>query len=153
MLEAIILDAHPLGLACQRRGKSEADACRQWLVQCAQAGLRILVPEVADYEVRRELLRSRKRASLARLDRFISSAPVNYLPITTVSMRRAAELWAQSRQAGLPTADPQALDADVILAAQALTMGIAADRLVVATSNTRHLARFVPADHWRNIPP
>jgi hypothetical protein len=45
-------------------------------------------------------------------------------------------------------ADPKEIDADVILAAQA--EAIAA---TVATENVGHLARFVPARHWRDIPP
>jgi hypothetical protein len=110
MLEAIILDTHPLSLVCQRRGKAEADACREWLLQCISAGLRIHVPEVADYELRRELLRAGKSAAVVRLDRFSASVPGRYLPITTPAMRRAAELWAEARQGGVPTADTQALD-------------------------------------------
>jgi predicted nucleic acid-binding protein len=153
MLEAVILDTHPLSLACQRRGKEDADACRDWLLNCTRAGVRIYVPEVADYEVRRELLRARKRASIARLDHFATAVPDRYLPITTQSMRRAAELWAEARQAGTPGADAQALDGDVILAGQALTMGLPVTNLVVATSNVRHLARYLPADHWQNVTP
>ena len=61
-------------------------------------------------------------------------------------MLRAAELWAQARQQGYPTADPQALDGDVILAAQALTL-----HGIVATDNVGHLARFVDARPWQEI--
>jgi hypothetical protein len=153
MLQAIILDSHPLSLICQRRGKPDADACRQWLADCMQSGVRVHVPEVADYEVRRELIRAGKTAAVARLDRFSAIVPGRYIAITTVAMRLAAELWAQSRQAGVPTADPQALDGDVILAAQALTMSIPPTNLIVATSNVRHLARYVPADIWQKILP
>jgi hypothetical protein len=153
MLEAIIPDTHPLSLVCQRRGKPEADACRDWLLNCTRAGLRVHVPEVADYELRRELLRARKAAAVARLDRFCSSVPGRYLPITTAAMRRAAELWAEARQTGVPTADAQALDGDIILAGQAFTLGRPAGSLIVATSNVRHRARYVPADLWQNITP
>jgi predicted nucleic acid-binding protein len=153
MLEAVILDAHPLALVCQRSGKPEADACRQWLVECTRAGLRVFVPEIADYEVRRELVRAGKTMSVARLDRFNAAVPGRYLPITTIAMRRAAEMWAQSRQTGVPTADPQALDGDVILAAQALTMSVPGSNVVVATANVRHIARYLAADLWRNIAP
>jgi hypothetical protein len=153
MLEAVVLDSHPLSLLCQRRGKLEADACRDWLLDCTRAGLRIYVPEVADYEVRRELLRARTATAVGRLDHFSSSVPGRYMPITTQAMRRAAELWAESRQRGAPTADPQALDGDVILAGQALAIGMPVSSLVVATSNVGHLARYLPADVWRGITP
>lgn len=54
---------------------------------------------------------------------------------------------------GQPTADPQALDADVILAAQALSLGISVPGMIVATTNPGHLSSYVPADVWTNIPP
>ena len=43
------------------------------------------------------------------------------------------------------------LDIDVILAAQALSLGLPADEFVVATSNVEHLAVMVPARNWREI--
>ena len=45
-------------------------------------------------------------------------------------------------------ADP-ALDGDVILAAQAATLDRA--RVIDATTNVRHLSRFVPAKLWADI--
>ena len=66
-------------------------------------------------------------------------------------MRRAAEFWADSRRRGLPTADPKELDADVIVAAQAVTGPWLMADLIVATTNPVHLARFVNADPWTNI--
>lgn len=72
---------------------------------------------------------------------------LRYAPITTAVMRRAAELWAQARARGRPTADPAALDCDVIIAAQAELLGA-----IVVTENARHLALFVDARHWRDIP-
>jgi hypothetical protein len=65
-------------------------------------------------------------------------------------MRLAADLWARARQKSLPTAPNPALDGDVILAAQALVLGVP---VVVATDNVAHLGRFVPADLWQNIAP
>lgn len=80
-------------------------------------------------------------------------AVFRFLPITSPAMLLAADLWATSRQSGQPTGDPKKLDIDVILAAQALTLGVPAGDLIVATSNVAHLARFVPADLWSNITP
>ena len=68
-------------------------------------------------------------------------------------MLLAADLWSQSRQSGLATGDPKKLDTDVILAAQALTLGIPAADLIVATSNVGHISRFVSADLWTKINP
>lgn len=71
------------------------------------------------------------------------------MPITTTAMRQAAVFWAQARQQARPTAPDLALDADVILAGQAVTLR--ETNIVVATTNVGHLSRFVPADLWRNI--
>lgn len=65
-------------------------------------------------------------------------------------MRDAAELWAIVRRAGLPTAGSAELDVDVILAAQALSLNDST--VLVATSNVRHLRRFLHAEDWRLIP-
>ena len=62
-------------------------------------------------------------------------------------MLRAAELWAEARRRGRSTADPQVLDCDVILAAQALAIGA-----TVVTDNVGHLSLFVEAKSWRDIP-
>jgi predicted nucleic acid-binding protein len=151
MSKVIVLDSGPLGLLMQRRGLPLADACRSWAAGHLAAGSTLLVPEIADYEVRRELLRLNKLAAINRLDLFNRASSGRYLPLTTSSMRRAAELWAQTRKKGLPTADPKELDADVIVAAQALTAGFPSHDLVIATTNPVHLARFAAAELWQNI--
>ena len=68
-------------------------------------------------------------------------------------MYQAADMWAQARSAGLPTAAPEALDGDVILAAQARQLGLSSNEFVVATGNLRHISRFVPAGLWQAITP
>jgi len=147
----IVLDAGPLGLASNARGKPSADECRAWLRSLALDGVRIVVPEIADFEVRRELLRVGATAGLLRLD--LLGASLTFDPITTTAMRRAAEFWAAARRAGLPTADPRSLDADVILAAQADVIGGSDDLVIVATTNPGHLSRFVDARDWTTITP
>jgi predicted nucleic acid-binding protein len=72
---------------------------------------------------------------------------LDYLPLETRTLRRAAGLWAEARFRGQPTAPVEALDGDVILAAQALTVGG-----LVVTENVRHLQQFVRAYHWRDMP-
>ncbi len=148
MSAAIVLDATPLGILCHPRNPPHAAACRQWLADLVAAGRRVIVPEITDYEVRRELLRLGSQNALINLDPL--AAKLAYLPLTTAAMRRAAELWALARSTGQPTAPNPALDGDVILAAQALDLNVP---IVVATGNPAHLARFVTAELWSNIPP
>ena len=150
---SIVVDAGVLGLVTQRRGVDAADACRRWMTECLRRGHSFFVPEIADYEVRRELLRAGKATGLARLDAFSSAEPDRYIPLTTAVMRRAAELWADARRSGRPTAPDHALDCDVILAAQALSLAHGSNDVVVATPNVGHLARFVTAKEWTNIQP
>jgi len=154
MPKHILLDSAPLSLlATPLRPANPASirAIRQWATDCDAAGHHIIIPEIIDYEVRRELLRSGKTASVAELDNL--KADFTYLPLTTVALLKAAELWARTRQQGRPTAHDENIDVDVILAAQALTFGVPVADLVVATVNTRHLSRFVTADLWTNIHP
>ena len=149
MSRAVLLDAAPLGLLAAPPRKPAARACAVWLAGLMNVGTRIIVPEITDYEVRRELIRAGKTRSVKRLDALAQAT--EYLPITTAAMRRAAELWAQARQQGQPTAGDNTIDADMILAAQALMLG--EPQVVVATTNVGHLSRFVPADDWQNIVP
>ncbi len=58
---------------------------------------------------------------------------------------KAAAFWATARQQGQPTADDNALDADVILAAQAYLLSEEEEDPVIATTNVGHLSRFVKA--------
>jgi len=145
----ILLDSYPLSLAATPARTPETVAITDWTTACLAAGHKIYIPEVIDYELRRELLRAGKVRSVKKLDGL--KAIFRFLPITSAAMLLAADLWATSRQSGLPTGDPKKLDIDAILAAQALTLGVPTSDLAVATSNVKHLSRFVPTDLWSNI--
>lgn len=124
--------------------------CQLWLDAQLLKGAIVLIPEIADYEVRRELLRAGKQSGIQQLDQF--KTVLEYVPLTTKMILKAAELWAEVRQLGLPTADPNALDGDVTLAAQALI--IAQQRqweITIATTNVGHLSRFTTAQNWQEI--
>ena len=115
------------------------------------AGYRVIIPEIADYETRGEFLRRGATAGLARLD--VLKARREYRPITTAAMIRAAELWADVRVTGKPTAHPEALDGDCIVAAQALVEAGPGIMPIVATTNAVHLSRFpgIDARQWDTI--
>lgn len=144
MYEVVVLDAGPLGLIAHPKPRLDIMA---WFADLVVAGRRICIPEIADYEVRRELIRAGRRKGLRRLDEF--KANLRYLPITTEAMLKAAEFWADARKRGLPTGHHLSLDADVILAAQTATCSTR--DAVIATTNRRHLSRFVAAENWQDI--
>ena len=147
------MDASPLGLVTNPRATEINEECRRWLSGVLDGGALVVIPEIADYEVRRELLRGYKTAGLSRLDILKSDPSFLYLPLNTAAMLQAATFWASARQRGSPTADDKALDADVILAAQVSVFRRDEDRVVVATSNPVHLRLFVAAERWQDIEP
>lgn len=149
MNKIILLDAAPLGLISNPTVSPNNNACYRWMRAAVAQGAQVLISEVADYEVRRELIRANKTTGIASLDALKSV--IRYAPITTPTMLKAAELWAQARQRGKPTAHPHSLDADVIIAAQVALILADGYDAIVATSNVAHLSLFVPAARWQDI--
>lgn len=149
MPKIVLLDSTPVGLITNPKSTSLAIECQQWLDSIIKRGYHVILPEIIDYEIRRELLRVNKVKSIRRLDELKSE--LVYLPITSEVMLKAAEMWARIRQQGKPTADNKALDGDVILAAQAILIDSEEYRSIIATSNPKHLSLFVDAKNWQDI--
>jgi hypothetical protein len=147
----VLLDSGPLGLATGPPGTPEVDRCRFWLLHLEFSAVRVVIPAIADFEVRREWLRIGATAKLRRLDSLRGRFGHN--SISNVALDRAAAFWAHVRQAGLPTAGDEHLDADAILAGQAGTIGTPGDVVTIATMNLRHLTRFpgIDAREWSTI--
>ena len=134
----LLLDTAVVGEICHPR---KYDDVRAWFARAAAAH-ELLLSEVADYELRRELLRIDSRRSLDRLDEL--TRELRYIPVTTATWRAAARLWALQRKAGRVTAAEGGLDGDVLIAAQAL-----AEDAVIVTPNTRHFDSMVRAVTWQ----
>lgn len=143
-----MLDSGPLGLLSNPTARGAARRAHEWARANLERGNVLVIPEIADYEVRRELVRASKTSGLARLDELCNG--LRYEPLATTAMRDAAELWAEARNSGFPNAHDHALDGDVILAAQARELAQLGD-VVVATTNAKHLKRFVDARLWSAI--
>jgi predicted nucleic acid-binding protein len=135
----LVLDTGVLGQICHPRKHHDV---RAWFRRAAQEH-EFLVSEVADYELRRELLRIGSRKSLDRLDEL--TRELRYLPVTTTTWRAAARLWAEQRSAGRVTAE--GLDGDVLIAAQGL-----AEAASIVTTNERHFEGIVDALSWTVVP-
>jgi predicted nucleic acid-binding protein len=148
----LVLDSGPLGLLTHPQRNVEVVAITEWLSRCLLTGHRVIIPAIVYYELKRELLRANRALSLARLEAFATTTPGRYLPLSDEALRLAAQLWANARQQGRPTADLKDRDIDVILAAQALSFGPAPSDVVVATSNPKHLSQFITAQNWNDMP-
>jgi predicted nucleic acid-binding protein len=149
MNHLILLDSAPLGMITNPSASPQNLACANWLKGLLAKGYMVFIPEIADYEIRRELIRANKTQGLNRLD--LLKLNLNYLPITTEIMLKAAEFWGFARNQGKPTASNLALDGDVILAAQAFSLENNVDEVVIATTNVKHLNLFVKAMEWKKI--
>jgi hypothetical protein len=91
MSRVIVLDSGPLGLLLFPNGHALGDACRNWVTGRLSSGDRIIVSEIIDYEIRRELIRAKMAHALANLDAFNSAQPDRYQPLTTAHLRTAAQ--------------------------------------------------------------
>ena len=147
----LILDTSLLGRLChptQLKNKSFI-AWLNSLLKSEPAETVVFVPEVCDYELRRKLIHMISRGqtttrSIRILDELAST--FFYLPLDTPTMRRAAELWAELRSRGVPTAADSELDGDVILAAQAESVSA-----IIVTENKKHMSRLGDARSWEEL--
>ncbi len=152
----IVLDTGPLSNAVVALAKQDtiptmSQRCRQWILEQEERGAILLVPAICYYETLRELERRRASGQIRRLQDFVFGSEDRFIPLTTTHLESAARLWATSRNAGVPAASHDALDADIILCAQALALGLSPSSYLVVTTNVGHLSRFVPCDEWANI--
>src|ERR1051325_9461883 len=119
-MPAILLDTSVIGIISNPKASSVNTACNLWLSDLLANKARVIIPGIADYELRRELILHNKINGLKRLNQFCST--LEFLTLSPEALRYAADLWARTRKMGITTADPKALDADMILAAQALLL-------------------------------
>jgi hypothetical protein len=59
MSRIVLLDSGPLGMVTTPKAKSPIyQECKRWFNSLEPKGYTVVLPEIADYEVRRELLRA-----------------------------------------------------------------------------------------------
>lgn len=143
----VVVDTSVLGFLCHSNPKHSDAAERRFeeLRGRAATPIRVHLPEIADYELRRKLLHIGSLRSIAQLDRLV--ATFVYLPLTTSVMRDAARLWADTRSRGKSAASPATLDGDAILAAQAMSVAG-----TVVTTNRKHVAALgLAVEDWGDL--
>ena len=151
----VFIDSGVLGKLCNPNRTEETVAVNRWLFSLLAKGVYVVSSHVCDYEVRRSLilesLRQPNIDSIKDLDDLENY--LTFLPLTNEVMKEAANLWAEARIQGMPTADEQSLDADIIICAQykLLAEEYPGRYIVIATTNVNHLSRFAEAKEWQEI--
>lgn len=146
----VLIDAGVLGMISNPGGAAVNLRSKRWMSGLILRGVLVKVPSVSDYEVRRELVRKKAKASLSRLDAMIAQAG-GVLTLSDDVMLEAAELWAEARRRGRQTASDQRLDADMIMCAHSRVLAEQGYVVEIATTNTKHLSAFVVAKQWYSI--
>lgn len=152
ILMIIILDTNILGYLTNPNSSSpEISQCQDWLYRMLSKGKSIYSSDICDYELRRELLRIDGIESVRELDEL--RGLITFCPIDIDDLRRAAELWSDSRNRGQPNKDQQNIDVDCILAAQCLNLRaeFPGRRVVLATTNIRDFAMVPDCELWQDI--
>ncbi len=145
----VLLDTGVLGLVTHPRTEGGRE-CARWMRDLISADVEFIVPEVCDYELRREYVRINSTNGLKKLDEL--GNVLRFEKVDSDIWKAAAALWAECRNKGKPLAPDNALDGDVILVA--LTQKVQdGNATVVATTNVKHLEDHVDARPWDEITP
>jgi toxin FitB len=135
-MKAVVLDSTPLGQITHPKSDPQV---KLWLNSLNQPDINLFIPEIIDYELRRQLLLDNRKKSLERLDALIKN---RLIALDRNCLLMACELWAWIRKQGLPTADKLSLDGDVILVAQSLSLKKNYNEIIIVTENIKHISRF-----------
>ena len=127
MKRAIVIDSGPLGDIVHPKLRPDV---AKWLQFIKAEKIALRVAEISDYELRRNFLLEGLQKSVNNLQKFRQTK--RFIPITSLMMIEAAELWAWLRQRGQATAGDKTLDGDVILAAQALSLKDSFDEIILS---------------------
>jgi predicted nucleic acid-binding protein len=111
-----MLDTNVLVQLCHPTRYRDVQEWFRSLLLSGADSLEILISVLADYELRRVLIRRGANASLARLDDLTRS--IRYIPVTAENVRRAAEISARLAADGQHVSD-----VDSLMAAQAIAEG------------------------------
>jgi hypothetical protein len=95
MSKTVCLDTTPLGIVTNPKKPKITQEALQWVAKLVRAGHKIVVPAIADFELRRELVRAGNVDGVSSLDAFNQAKPDRYLPLTDTALRRGADLWAR----------------------------------------------------------
>lgn len=147
----VILDSGVLHTLISTSKVKEVTDCQDWFYYLLSRSALVVTSAICNYEVKRELIRRKKVQEINNLNQL--KTLIELLPVDEPTLDKSAELWAEARNKGMPTADALSLDADVIICAQyqLLAEEYPGRYIVIATTNVKHLSRFTIAKEWQDI--
>ncbi|PSB55783.1 type II toxin-antitoxin system VapC family toxin [Chamaesiphon polymorphus] len=159
----VFLDTNVLGLLakpkkCFDESSDESYQVQQWFYGLLSKGVRVVTSTLCDYEFRRGLLEPSNRSTelapgLIELDDIAARGILEFIAVSREDSILAAQLWVDAQADGRPTSDKKKIDIDVIISAQCLTLQKEnpGQKVIMATTNTKHISRYCDSADWREI--
>lgn len=155
----VFIDTNILGLISNENTSfDEAQQCKKWFSTLLIRSVRVVTSDLCNYEEMRGLLSSsisKKEAvpGIKSLEVLKADGFLEFLPVSTEALDLAANLWARASTTGQTTRDEKDIDIDIIISAQyqLLNDEFPGQRVIMATTNLKHLSIFCEAAHWRDI--
>lgn len=151
----VFIDTSVLGKLSNPNQLSESVKCQNWFEQLLARGVYFVSSELCYYELKRSLILAAQNGYSARgigkLD--LLRNIIDFLPITQEIAELAAQIWAEARREGTPTADEKNIDIDIIIAAhwQILKRDFPGRTVIISTTNVKHFRLFAEAEEWYKI--
>jgi hypothetical protein len=162
----VFLDTNVLGLLAKQTksfddSSDESYQVEQWFYGLLSRGVRVVTSTLCDYEFRRGLLEPSDKANelaalapgLIALDSLADTGMLEFISVSREDAILAAQMWIDAQAEGRPTSDKQNIDVDVIISAQCLILQKEnpGRKVIMATTNIKHISRYCEAANWRDI--
>ena len=159
----VFLDTNVLGLIAKPNksfddSSDESYQVQQWFYGLLSKGVRVVTSTLCEYEFRRGLLEpSNKSTELApgliELDELAEREILEFIDVSRKDSILAAQMWVDAQAKGLATSDKKKIDIDVIISAQCLILqqDSLGQKVIMATTNVKHISRYCEAANWQDI--
>ena len=159
----VFLDTNILGLVAKPRKSfndslDESDRVQQWFYGLLSKGVRVVTSTLCEYEFRRGLLEPSNTSTeiapgIIELDNLANSGVLEFIDVSREDSILAAQMWVDAQAEGRPTSDKKKIDIDVIISAQCLILRQEnpGQKVIIATTNIKHISRYCEAANWQDI--
>jgi hypothetical protein len=159
----VFLDTNVLGLLAKPtksfdESSNESYRVQQWFYGLKSRSVRTVTSALCDYEFRRGLLEPSAKANelapgVIELEGLFNTGMLEFIPVSREDSILAAQMWVDAQADGRPTSDKKKIDIDVIISAQCLILQQERPgrKVIMATTNIKHISRYCEAANWQDI--